>query len=67
VPSSRDRREILIERTEKDLSWQETYVQVSQEMTSIYYAGFADNEIDEFEAYLRRILINLSEYEQEEE
>jgi DNA-binding MarR family transcriptional regulator len=67
VPSSRDRRAILIERTEKDLSWQEAYVQVSQEMTRIYYAGFADNEIDEFETYLHRILINLSEHEQGEE
>ncbi len=65
VRSNQDRREILIERTEKDMSWQEVYVQVSQEMAGIYYAGFSDNDIEQFEDYLRRILQNLSEVEQE--
>ena len=66
VHSSQDRREILIERTEKDMSWQEAYVQVSKEMVRIYYAGFSNSEIEQFEDYLRRILRNLSEVEQEE-
>ena len=66
VRSNQDRREILIERTEKDMSWQEAYVQVSKEMVGIYYAGFSNTEIEQFEDFLRRILQNLSEMEQEE-
>jgi DNA-binding MarR family transcriptional regulator len=60
VPSDEDRRKILIKRTEKDRAWQETYVQVSREMAELFYAGFSANEIDTFEAYLSRILDNLS-------
>jgi DNA-binding MarR family transcriptional regulator len=60
VPSDDDRRKILIKRTDKDRAWQETYVQVSQEMTALFYAGFSASEIDSFEAYLSRILDNLS-------
>jgi DNA-binding MarR family transcriptional regulator len=58
--SQEDRRKVLIERTEKDRSWQETYVQVSQEMTKLFYDGFSESEIDEFEQYLRRVLDNLT-------
>ena len=54
------RRKVRIERTEKDQAWQETYVQVSQEMSALFYAGFSESEIEAFEAYLRRILDNLT-------
>jgi DNA-binding MarR family transcriptional regulator len=60
VPSDEDRRKILIKRTEKDRVWQKTYVQVSTEMAELFYAGFSASEIDTFEAYLSRILDNLS-------
>ncbi|MGD9100137.1 MAG: MarR family transcriptional regulator [Anaerolineae bacterium] len=60
VRSVQDRRSILIERTDKDRAWQEAYVQVSQEMSALYYAGFSEDEIGEFEGYLRRILDNLT-------
>jgi DNA-binding MarR family transcriptional regulator len=60
VRSVQDRRSILIERTEKDHAWQEVYVQVSQEMSALYYAGFSEDEIGELEGYLRRILDNLT-------
>jgi DNA-binding MarR family transcriptional regulator len=60
VPSDEDRRKILIKRTDKDRAWQETYVQVSGEMSDLFYAGFSAHEIDAFEAYLSRILDNLS-------
>ena len=63
VPSKKDRREILIERTEKDELMQETYVQVSKEMGEIYYKDFSDKEKDEFERYLERVLNNLEAYE----
>jgi DNA-binding MarR family transcriptional regulator len=60
VPSPRDRRMVLIERTEKDRAFQQLYVQVSQEMTALFYDGFSDAEIDVFEEYLVRILDNLT-------
>lgn len=58
--SQEDRRKVLIERTEKDRAWQETYVQASQDMTKLFYDGFSESEIDEFEQYLRRVLDNLT-------
>jgi DNA-binding MarR family transcriptional regulator len=60
VRSQEDRRKVLIERTDKDRSWQETYVHVSQEMTKLFYDGFSDSEIDTFEQYLKRVLDNLT-------
>ena len=60
VPSKQDRRKILIRRTAKDKAWQKVYVQVSQEMTKLFYRGFSEKEIDEFEYYLRRIFDNLT-------
>lgn len=63
TPSKDDRRQILVFRTDKDRAWQETYVQVSQEMTRLFYRGFEENEIDAFEGYLRRVFDNLTAYE----
>jgi DNA-binding MarR family transcriptional regulator len=60
VPSPHDRRVVLIERTEKDRAFQQQYVEVSQEMGALYYAGFSDAEIEAFEGYLERILSNLT-------
>jgi DNA-binding MarR family transcriptional regulator len=64
VPSREDRRKILIQRTEKDKNLQDLYNQVSQEMTNLFYEGFSENEIDEFEQYLKRILHNLVNFEE---
>ena len=61
--SQEDRRVVLISRTEKDRAWQEAYIQVSREMTDLFYDEFSENEIDEFENYLRRIFRNLSVFE----
>lgn len=63
VRSEEDRRQVLIRRTEKDKAWQEVYVQVSQDMTRLFYAGFSESEIDKFEGYLGRILDNLLAHE----
>lgn len=60
VPSPDDRRKILIKRTAKDKAWQRVYIRVSQQMTRLFYAGFSQAEIDEFERYLKRIFDNLS-------
>jgi DNA-binding MarR family transcriptional regulator len=59
VPSAEDRRKILIQRTEKDRSFQDLYVRVSKEMNQLFFRGFSKMEMDEFEAYLRRIYDNL--------
>ena len=63
-PSKRDRREILLWRTERDKSYQDSYVKVSQEMTQLCYAGFRKKEIDQFEGYLGRVLANLVSFEE---
>ena len=64
IPSREDRRKILIQRTEKNKNLQDLYNQVSQEMTNLFYEGFSENEIDEFEQYLKRILHNLVNFEE---
>ena len=60
VASPDDRRKILIRRTVKDKAWQEVYIRVSQQMTKLFYAGFSQAEVNEFERYLKRIFDNLS-------
>jgi len=59
VPSRKDRREILIHLTEKDRLLQEKYAKVSAHMNELYYRGFTEKEIGEFEGHLERILANL--------
>ena len=59
--SGTDRRTILIDRTAKDRTLQETYERVSDEMTAIYYKGLSGHEIREFESTLERILTNLTD------
>ena len=61
--SKKDRRKILIQRTNKDRALEQVYVKVSEEMTGIYYKDFVRGEIDQFEEYLKRILSNLTEFE----
>lgn len=65
VPSGKDRRKILIKLTEKDRQLQDIYLQVSKEMTELFYHEFTAKEIDEFEAYLKRIFDNLLAIEAE--
>jgi len=60
IPSKKDRRTILIKRTEKDKRLESIYVQVSDEMTNLFYKGFTSEEIDTFEEHLKRILANLT-------
>lgn len=61
IPSKKDRRVILIKRTEKDKSLENKYTEVSNEMINLFYKGFTSKEIDEFENYSRRILANLAQ------
>jgi len=62
-PSSDDRRVILVKLTEENRRQKDRYDQVSREMTDLYYDGFAWEEVEEFEGYLRRVLVNLQKVE----
>lgn len=65
IRSTKDRREILIQRTEKDKAFQKAYEAVSQQMRDYYYQGFRETEISQFENYLIRVLENLTQIEKE--
>jgi len=58
-----DRRKILIKRTEKDRRMEKKYVEVSEEMTRLFYKQFSRSQIVRFENDLERILDNLTEFE----
>jgi DNA-binding MarR family transcriptional regulator len=60
---SDDRRKILIQLTEENKKMKTAYEDVSLEMTSLYYEGFTDMEIDQLESYLERIFNNLEKHE----
>jgi len=55
----RDRRNRLIALTEKAKALQDDYNRISQRMNEIYYTGFSETEIRQFESYLQRVLNNL--------
>ncbi len=63
VRSEVDRRIILVQRTAKDRAAQEAYERASKAMTEIYYDGFTNDEIDQFEHHLSRVLHNLIEHD----
>lgn len=56
-----DRRQIRITLTEKARELSDKYNEVSRKMSEIYYKGFSDSEILQFEDYLSRIIKNLNE------
>ncbi|GAH95491.1 unnamed protein product [marine sediment metagenome] len=62
VPSPKDKRTINIKLTEKNKELQDKYIQVSEQMKDIYYKDFTEEDIDEFEGYLRRLLNNLTNF-----
>ena len=59
----KDRRKILIKRTKKDKTLESKYVELSQEITKLFYKGFSKSQIDRFENDLVRILDNLTDFE----
>ena len=61
--STKDRRIILIQRTQKDRELESKYVELSQKITKLYYHDFTDKEIDQFENALAKILENLTLHE----
>ncbi|MFX1380494.1 MAG: MarR family winged helix-turn-helix transcriptional regulator [Promethearchaeota archaeon] len=62
VRSEEDKRTIYIKLTKKNRELQDKFVQVSKEMSNLFYKGFSEKEINELESYLRRILDNLQNY-----
>ncbi len=58
-PVPGDRRKILVQPTPENETMHRLYERVSQEMTTLFYRGFAADEITDFEGKLERILANL--------
>lgn len=59
--SQEDRRVVLIHLARDHEIIRDLFLQVSNEMIEVFYAGFSTIEISEFESQLRRIITNLSE------
>ena len=55
----KDRRKILIFLTEEAKGLEREYNSVSEEISEIYYKGFSEEEITQFENYLLRVLENV--------
>jgi len=58
-PDENDRRIIKVKLSEKSKKLQKKYVAVSKKMTEVFYRTLTEEEIDQFEGYLSRILDNL--------
>ena len=56
-----NRRQTIISLTEYAKNLQEKYEVVSGQMNSLFYQGFTENEQEQFEQYLARILNTLIE------
>jgi len=63
VPDKENRRQIFIIITEKARGYREKYNQISDDMNNIFYKGFTEKEIADFENQLRRILKNFESEE----
>ena len=61
IPDQHNRRRILIQLTPKARQLQEAYDEVSERNNAIFYAGFTELEIQQFETMLKRILQNYEE------
>lgn len=59
TPSPTDRRALLIRLTDKARALRDDYDRISQHMNELYYLGFTEAEVRQFESYLQRVLDNL--------
>ena len=55
----KDRRIIKVKLSEKSKNLQKNFLEVSKKMTEVFYGTLTEEEIDDFEDYLRIILDNL--------
>lgn len=56
---AKDRRRVRIVLTDTARALQRDFDEVSTEMNSIHYEGFTDEEIEQLEGYLERVLANI--------
>ena len=59
IPDKKNRRQIFITITEEAKGYRKMYDQVSERMNELFYQGFTDAEIEDFENKLRKIINNL--------
>ena len=62
-PSQTDKRSTLICLTGKEQEFAKHVQKVSNKMNKIFYKGFSDEEIMQFDSMLERILVNCKEAE----
>ena len=67
VPDKKNRRQIFIVVTEKAREYREKYDWLSDSMNNVFYQGFSEAEITDFEDKLRRIVKNLEAEEKSNE
>ena len=58
--NSKNRRQTIVSLTEYAKSLQQKYEAVSQQMNELFYQGFSEEEREQFEHYLARILKTLT-------
>lgn len=63
IASADDRRKTLVKLTPKNEELKDAYEEVSNDMLDLFYKGFTEDEIDEFESYLKKIHENLFQFE----
>ena len=63
-PSETDKRSTLISLTGKEQEFAQNVQKVSNQMNKIFYKGFTDEEILQFDSMLERILVNCKEAEE---
>ena len=61
VQDEKDKRKTLLYLTENTKALKNDYAAVSEQMSGIYYQGFTEDEIIQFESFLQRIQENLEE------
>lgn len=59
TPDPNNRRQIFVSITQQARGYQQVYDEVSDRMNELYYKGFSEAEVLQFEHALRRILANL--------
>ncbi|MCR5769725.1 MAG: radical SAM mobile pair system MarR family transcriptional regulator [Butyrivibrio sp.] len=57
-----DKRKTLLFLTDRARNLKNDYDSVSDEMGNIFYEGFSQKEIREFESYLEKIIMNLEKW-----
>ena len=61
VQDEKDKRKTLLYLTENTKALKNDYAAVSEQMSGIYYQGFTEDEIIQFESFLQQVQENLEE------